>query len=159
MFKTAWFLIILAIQDFSNPIVVCCVMGLYILVKIYSFYYSKKIMSLQLIIFIRFYRPFRLHKYSQTAFYLRFETVMFVITIVRYFFRLCLCWLSHTKYVCLRARMCFRHPHLHYVPYTQHRLTTRISYVSNTFQNKNSPIHEIVCVSPPQYYLYCFEIS
>ena len=40
-----------------------------------------------------------------------------------------------------------------------HRLTARILDVSNSFQNKNVPIHEIVCVIEPPYYLYCFEIS
>ena len=34
-----------------------------------------------------------------------------------------------------------------------HILTARILDVSNAFQNKNVPIHEIVCVSPPPYYL------
>ena len=28
--------------------------------------------------------------------------------------------------------------------------------VSNAFQNKNVPIHELFCVVPPPYYLYCF---
>ena len=32
-------------------------------------------------------------------------------------------------------------------------------YVINAFQNKHFPIHEIVCVSPPPYYLYWFEKS
>ena len=40
-----------------------------------------------------------------------------------------------------------------------HRLTARVLYVSNLFQNTNVPIHEIVCVSPPPYYIYLFEIS
>ena len=40
-----------------------------------------------------------------------------------------------------------------------HRITARILDVSNTFQNANFPIHEIVCVSPPPYYLDWFEIS
>ena len=40
-----------------------------------------------------------------------------------------------------------------------HRLTARISDVSNAFQNTNVPINERVCVSPPQYYLDWFEIS
>ena len=39
------------------------------------------------------------------------------------------------------------------------RLTARILDVSNAFQNKNVHIHERVCVSPPPYYLYWFEIS
>ena len=39
-----------------------------------------------------------------------------------------------------------------------HRLTARILDVSNAFQNTNVPIHEIVCVSPPPYYLDWFEI-
>ena len=40
-----------------------------------------------------------------------------------------------------------------------HRPTARILDVSNAFQNKNVPIHERVCVSPPPYYLDWFEIS
>ena len=40
-----------------------------------------------------------------------------------------------------------------------HALTARILDVSNAFQNANVPIHEIVCVSPPPYYLGWFEIS
>ena len=40
-----------------------------------------------------------------------------------------------------------------------HRLTDRILDVSNSFQDKNVPIHEIVCVGPPPYYLYQFQIS
>ena len=40
-----------------------------------------------------------------------------------------------------------------------HRLTARILDVSNAFQNKNVHIHEIVCVSPPPYYLDWFEKS
>ena len=36
---------------------------------------------------------------------------------------------------------------------SMHRLTVRILDVSNAFQNKNVPIHERVCVSPPPYYL------
>ena len=40
-----------------------------------------------------------------------------------------------------------------------HRLTARILDVSNAFQNKNVPIHEIVCVSPPPYYIDWFEES
>ena len=40
-----------------------------------------------------------------------------------------------------------------------HRLNDRILDVSNAFQNKNVPIHERVCVSPPHYYLDWFEIS
>ena len=39
-----------------------------------------------------------------------------------------------------------------------HILTSRILDVSNSFQNTNIPIHEIVCFSSPQYYLYWFEI-
>ena len=38
-----------------------------------------------------------------------------------------------------------------------HRLTASILDVSNAFQNTNVPIHEIVCVSPPPYYLDWFE--
>ena len=38
-----------------------------------------------------------------------------------------------------------------------HRLTVRILDLSNEFQNKNLPIHERVCVSPPPYYLDRFE--
>ena len=41
---------------------------------------------------------------------------------------------------------------------SMHRLTARILDVSNAFQNKNAPIHERVCVSPPPYYLDGFEI-
>ena len=37
-----------------------------------------------------------------------------------------------------------------------HRLTARILDVSNEFHNTNFPIHEIVCVSPPPYYIYWF---
>ena len=47
-------------------------------------------------------------------------------------------------------------------PFTAHiinRLTARILDVSNEFQNKNVPIHERVCVSPPPYYLDWFERS
>ena len=40
-----------------------------------------------------------------------------------------------------------------------HRLTVRILEVGNEFQNKTFPICERVCVSPPPYYLYWFEIS
>ena len=40
-----------------------------------------------------------------------------------------------------------------------HRLTARILYVSNAFQNINVPIHERVCVSTPPYHLYWFERS
>ena len=40
-----------------------------------------------------------------------------------------------------------------------HGLTARILDVSNSFQNKNVTIHEILCVSPPPYYLEWFEIS
>ena len=36
---------------------------------------------------------------------------------------------------------------------SMHRLTSRILDVSNEFQNKNVPINERVCVSPPPYYL------
>ena len=38
-----------------------------------------------------------------------------------------------------------------------HRLTTKILDISNYLQNKNVPINEIVCVSPPPYYLEWFE--
>ena len=31
--------------------------------------------------------------------------------------------------------------------------------VSNAFQNKNVPIHERFCISPPPFYLEWFEIS
>ena len=40
-----------------------------------------------------------------------------------------------------------------------HRLTARILDVSNAYKNTNVPIHEIVCVRPPPYYLNWFEIS
>ena len=40
-----------------------------------------------------------------------------------------------------------------------HRLTSRILDVNNAFYNTNFPIHERVCVSPPLYYLSCFEIT
>ena len=40
-----------------------------------------------------------------------------------------------------------------------HRLTDRILDVSDSFQNTNVPIHKIVCVSPPLYYLDLFERS
>ena len=38
-----------------------------------------------------------------------------------------------------------------------HRLAARILDVSNALQNKNVPIHERVCFSPPPYYLDWFE--
>ena len=38
-----------------------------------------------------------------------------------------------------------------------HRLTVRILDDSNAFKNTNVPIHEIVCVIPPPYYLDWFE--
>ena len=38
-----------------------------------------------------------------------------------------------------------------------HILTARILDVSNAFQNTNVPIHGIVCVIPPPYYLDWFE--
>ena len=37
-------------------------------------------------------------------------------------------------------------------------LTARILYVSNTFQNTNVPINEIICVIPSAYNLDWFEI-
>ena len=40
-----------------------------------------------------------------------------------------------------------------------HRLTVRMMGESNALHNTNTLIHEIVCVSPPPYYLYCFEKS
>ena len=40
-----------------------------------------------------------------------------------------------------------------------HMLTANILDVSNAFQNKNVPVHEIVCAGPPPYYLDWFEIS
>ena len=40
-----------------------------------------------------------------------------------------------------------------------HRLTAMILDVSNAFQNTTVPIHEIVCVSLPPYYLDWGEIS
>ena len=40
-----------------------------------------------------------------------------------------------------------------------HRLTARILDISNACQNTNVPIHEIVCVSQPPYYLDWFERS
>ena len=40
-----------------------------------------------------------------------------------------------------------------------HRLTARIMDVSNAFQSTNVPIYEIFCVSPPPYYIDCFERS
>ena len=39
-----------------------------------------------------------------------------------------------------------------------HRLTSKILYVRNAFHKTNFPIREIVCVSPPTYYLDWFEI-
>ena len=39
-----------------------------------------------------------------------------------------------------------------------HILTASILYLSNAFQNKNDPIYERVCVIPPPYYIYWFEI-
>ena len=38
-----------------------------------------------------------------------------------------------------------------------HRITARILDVSNAFQNTNVTINERVCVSPPPYYIDCFE--
>ena len=38
------------------------------------------------------------------------------------------------------------------------RITARILYVSNIFQNKNVSIYERFCISPPPYYLDWFEI-
>ena len=40
-----------------------------------------------------------------------------------------------------------------------HILTDIVLDVSNVFQNKNVPIQERVCVSPPHYYLDWFERS
>ena len=40
-----------------------------------------------------------------------------------------------------------------------HRLTASILDVIHSFQNTNFPIREIVCVSPPPYYLDWFERS
>ena len=40
-----------------------------------------------------------------------------------------------------------------------HRLTARVLDVSNAFNNKNFTINEILCVIPPPYYLYWFEMS
>ena len=40
-----------------------------------------------------------------------------------------------------------------------HRLTVSILNVSNTFQDKNVPIHERVCVSTPPHYLDWFNKS
>ena len=37
-------------------------------------------------------------------------------------------------------------------------LTDKISDISNEFQNTNVSIHEIVCVSPPPYYIDWFDI-
>ena len=42
---------------------------------------------------------------------------------------------------------------------SMHRLAAIILDVNNAFQNKNVPIHERVCVSPPPYYLDWFERS
>ena len=42
---------------------------------------------------------------------------------------------------------------------SMHRLTARILYVSNEFQNTKFLIHERVCVSTPPYSLEWFEIS
>ena len=39
-----------------------------------------------------------------------------------------------------------------------HILTARFLDVSNSFQNKNVPIHERICVSQPPYYIDWFEI-
>ena len=41
---------------------------------------------------------------------------------------------------------------------SMHSLTASILDISNAFQNKNVPIHERVCVSPPPYYLNWFEM-
>ena len=40
-----------------------------------------------------------------------------------------------------------------------HRITAMILDISNAFQNKNAPIHERFCVSPPTYYLKWFQRS
>ena len=40
-----------------------------------------------------------------------------------------------------------------------HRLVSRTFGASNKFHNTNVPINEILCVSPPPYYLDCFEKS
>ena len=40
-----------------------------------------------------------------------------------------------------------------------HRHTANILDVINAFQNKNVPIYERVCVSPPLYYIDWIEIS
>ena len=40
---------------------------------------------------------------------------------------------------------------------SMHMFTARILDVRNAFQNMNVPIHEIVCVNPPSYYLDWFE--
>ena len=42
---------------------------------------------------------------------------------------------------------------------SMHRLTASILDVSNELQNTNVSTHEIVCVSPPSYYLDWFEKS
>ena len=39
-----------------------------------------------------------------------------------------------------------------------HRLAARILYASNLFHNTNVPVHEIVCVSSPPYYIDWFQI-
>ena len=39
-----------------------------------------------------------------------------------------------------------------------HRLTARILYDSNAFENMSDPIHEIIYVIPPPYYIDWFEI-
>ena len=41
---------------------------------------------------------------------------------------------------------------------SMHRLTSSILDISNSFQNTNVPINEIVCVIPPPYYLDWFEM-
>ena len=38
-----------------------------------------------------------------------------------------------------------------------HRLAYIVLDISNAFQNKYVPIHYIVCVGPPPYYLDCFD--
>ena len=40
---------------------------------------------------------------------------------------------------------------------TMHIVTASILDVSNAFQYTNVPIHEIICVSPPPYYIDWFE--
>ena len=126
--EIALFMMLLANQALSNPFLVCCSMGLYLLLLIYhSFMIQKKIwaygfyfsiqgkkLSYGSLLSYLFYRPFRLYKYAHS------------------FLRSNLYWLRQTKYVRLHACLCIHdlhylhshlfvhHLYLHYFLYPQH---------------------------------------